>query len=410
MAATQYFKARKVHHAWREAWGDKEMEKQELLGMPGAFFVVMGGYAVDSSNHSGKPWEQRDPLNQTLGEGAAHQKSSPALQDAELVTTISADGFISLLKNQAIPTRIREGRLSKSYFDRYTIQDKGNSNNLAKTIVLMQIMWMVVQLIGRISAGLPVTLLEAHVAIQIPFAVAAYAFWWSKPLDIDVPIFLPLDGGAMQGHDVRTETQFERRGQPFITERTSHSSVIHMIFRVWYDIVVFFDWRAELVSAITAVLNAGLHLIVWNSHFPSPTERLLWRLSAIGVGLFPILIYLAIRKRGIRPYGIRYFYEARLNGGSLLRQAVNLLGRFGRMFQDACYQVDLESKDSTQQDGWPDWMPAWSRFMVLSIFVGGLLSYTLSMVYLIIEAFISLRSLPVGAYSNLQWSNIFPHF
>lgn len=159
MAATQYFKALDVHRAWLEAWEGKEGDKEnrELLGMSGAFFVVMGGYAVDLSN----------------------KNSSSALQDAGagLVTTISADGFIHLLKNRAIPTGIQDSRLPKSYFEHYTIQDKGNSNNLAKAIVFMQIMWMIVQLIGRISAGLPVTLLETHVAIQIPFAVVAYAFW-----------------------------------------------------------------------------------------------------------------------------------------------------------------------------------------------------------------------------------------
>ncbi|KAF7630487.1 hypothetical protein AFLA_011110 [Aspergillus flavus NRRL3357] len=380
MAATQYFKANKVHRAWLEAWKGKKERK--LLGMSGAFFVVMGGYAVDSSN-----------------------------QDAGLVTTISADGFISLLENKIIPTRIQDRRLSKSYFERYTIKDKGNSSNLAKTIVLVQIMWMIVQLIGRLSAGLPVTLLEAHVAIQIPFAAVTYAFWWSKPLDVDELIFLPLDGDAMQGHDVRTETRFKRHGQPFITERTSHHSVIHMLFRVWYDITVYFDWQAELVSASTAVLNAGLHVIVWNSHFPSPTERLLWRLSAIGIGLSPILVYLAIRKKGIEPYALRYFYEARLIGGSLRSQIVDFLSGFRRTFQDACDQVDLlDPEDSTKRDGWPDWMPVWCRFMLLSIFVSSLLLYGFSMLYLIIEAFISLRSLPVGAYSIPRWSNIFPHF
>ncbi|KAK6826242.1 hypothetical protein RU639_005584 [Aspergillus parasiticus] len=394
MAATQYFKARQVHHAWREAWGDKEEEeeevkkKRELLGMSGAFFVVMGGYAV----HSRK---------QTSQEGAEKPDSS-----SELVTTITADGFISLLENQAIPTRIKDGRLPESYFECYTIQDKGNSNNLAKAIVSMQIMWMIVQLIGRISAGLPATLLETHVAIQIPFAVVAYAFWWSKPLDVDEPIFLPLDGDAMPKHDVGTETRFEGRKQHFITEKTSRSSVFHMIFRVDYDMTIFFDWRAELAAASTVVLNAGLHLIVWNSHFPSPTERLLWRLTSIGVAVFPILTYLAIRKKGIEPYAIRYFYEARLNGG----QTVNFLGRFRRIFHDACKQVDIKPNDSTPREGWPDWMPAWCRSMLLSIFVSSMFLYALSMLYLIIEAFISLRSLPVGAYSNLRWSNIFPHF
>ncbi|QMW24969.1 metallo-beta-lactamase family protein [Aspergillus flavus] len=324
MAATQYFKANKVHRAWLEAWKGKKERK--LLGMSGAFFVVMGGYAVDSSN-----------------------------QDAGLVTTISADGFISLLENKIIPTRIQDRRLSKSYFERYTIKDKGNSSNLAKTIVLVQIMWMIVQLIGRLSAGLPVTLLEAHVAIQIPFAAVTYAFWWSKPLDVDELIFLPLDGDAMQGHDVRTETRFKRHGQPFITERTSHHSVIHMLFRVWYDITVYFDWQAELVSASTAVLNAGLHVIVWNSHFPSPTERLLWRLSAIGIGLSPILVYLAIRKKGIEPYALRYFYEARLIGGiprvAIGQRALLCRTATGNLLWDCITYIDDETVSKINELG-----------------------------------------------------------
>ncbi|KAB8278993.1 hypothetical protein BDV30DRAFT_203027 [Aspergillus minisclerotigenes] len=119
----------------------------------------------------------------------------------------------------------------------------------------MQIMWMIVQLIGRISAGLPVTLLETHVAIQIPFAVVAYAFWWSKPLDVDEPMFLPLDGDAMQEHDVGTETQFKPCDQYFITERTSHSSIIHMIFRAAYDIIMTFHPRQNVYCGVSLLLE-----------------------------------------------------------------------------------------------------------------------------------------------------------
>ncbi|KAB8248282.1 hypothetical protein BDV35DRAFT_348241 [Aspergillus flavus] len=165
----------------------------------------------------------------------------------------------------------------------------------------------------------------------------------------------------MQEHDVGTETQFKPCDQYFITERTSHSSITHMIFRAAYDITMLFDWRAELASASTAVLNAGLHVIAWNSHFPSPTERLLWRLSAIGVGLFPILMGLIGGKKGIEPHTLRYFYEARLNGGSLRSQTVNFLSGFRRLIQDACDEVDLDPQDSTKRDGWPHWMPTRCR-------------------------------------------------
>lgn len=43
-AVAQYRQARKLHKTWKKAWGDRP--EKDWLGMPGAFFVVMGGYII----------------------------------------------------------------------------------------------------------------------------------------------------------------------------------------------------------------------------------------------------------------------------------------------------------------------------------------------------------------------------
>ena len=51
------------------------------------------------------------------------------------------------------------------------ILDKSKANGLAKALVMIQALWMLLQTIGRLFAGLPVTLLEvntiAHVWVYV---------------------------------------------------------------------------------------------------------------------------------------------------------------------------------------------------------------------------------------------------
>jgi hypothetical protein len=78
-------------------------------------------------------------------------------------------------------------------FDSERIEDKGKADSISKMVVSFQAVWMLLQCISRKLNGLPVTLTEIHVAIQIIYAAFMYGCWWFKPLDVSVPISIPVD-------------------------------------------------------------------------------------------------------------------------------------------------------------------------------------------------------------------------
>lgn len=121
-------------------------------------------------------------------------------------------------------------------------------------------------------------------------------------------------------------------------------------------------WLANL-------LYGGLHAAAWNDHFPSAAEKWLWRASSI---------YIAFC------------------GGLwvILNLAVARWSRLNRW--------------------WEKWMdgekgPIQSLALGMLVFICGL-SLVLARMYLVIEAFVSIRMLPLEAYKTPQWTDLIPHF
>lgn len=113
----------------------------------------------------------------------------------------------------------------------------------------------------------------------------------------------------------------------------------------------------------------GLHAAAWNEHFPSDVERWLWRISCVYIGfcggLWVILNYLA----------------------TLLPRANTF---------------------------WESWMDG-KKHWIWSIILGGVVflcgsTFCASRVYLVIEAFMSIRSLVPAAYETPRLSQLMPHF
>ncbi|RAL03621.1 uncharacterized protein BO80DRAFT_423057 [Aspergillus ibericus CBS 121593] len=400
MAIAQWRLARKVHKAWQEAWKgevDGVNNGKEWLGMAGAYFVVMGGYIVQPTPASNQG-DNNAPENQPL---LKHPKASsrPQKQEGELVTTITAQGFMALLKNN-FKNDIRSGQLQQAQFDHFIIEDKGKSSTVAKTIVTLQVLWMIVQIGGRVREGLPVTLLEASVAVQIPYSIISFFFWWNKPLDVGEPIAITVDINSLRPLDHnQTQTPPEPHSPRalFITENISHDSFLHMVFRAAYDVVYYFDQRLEFFSAITAIINGGLHATMWNAYFPTPIERLLWRTACIGMGLCPVIYYFLVRGQGFErrlqqaTFGIR-------NVSGVLKQQIAII----KFVWDFCKEfVGGEKRKCHSVCG------RIAHVILLGLVVD---AYVMCILYLTVESFVSLRKLPVGSYTLVEWSSIIPHF
>ena len=106
--------------------------------MAHSFFACTGGFAFDTEN------------DETLA-------STPFLPpDCPRRLTITASGMAFLAKCGHVP------RVSKA-----EITDKSKANDIAKALVLIQASWMLVQVIGRVIAGLPVTLLEVNIIAHV---------------------------------------------------------------------------------------------------------------------------------------------------------------------------------------------------------------------------------------------------
>lgn len=76
---------------------------------------------------------------------------------------------------------------------RDTIVDKSKADSLGKILVALQAGYMVVQVVGRLIAHLPVTLIEVNTLGHVLCALTMYMFWLHKPLGVCDPIQLSED-------------------------------------------------------------------------------------------------------------------------------------------------------------------------------------------------------------------------
>ncbi len=73
------------------------------------------------------------------------------------------------------------------------ILDKSKSDNLSKVISVVQALWMLAQIVGRLITDLPITLLEVNTLAHIMCAMIIYILWWDKPKLINEPTKLRGD-------------------------------------------------------------------------------------------------------------------------------------------------------------------------------------------------------------------------
>jgi hypothetical protein len=117
----------------------------------------------------------------------------------------------------------------------------------------------------------------------------------------------------------------------------------------------------------------GIHATSWNDHFPSNVEQTMWRLGACGVmgGGIAVCILACLLRHGTRtviwPLGQGGHYEGRTKCQE--RIAIILL-------------------------------------VMIKVLTAG---FSGSRGFLVLEAFMSLRSLPLGAYSTVDWASFLPH-
>lgn len=148
----------------------------------------------------------------------------------------------------------------------------------------------------------------------------------------------------------------------------------------------YFIWIA---ICLAIGLYGGLHAAAWNSHFPTQFEQLAWKVSAVTIAASGTLatIYLAIDGIPTKDGGsfIKNFYK--VNFGNQAEPTF-----FGDVFLTLVLAI-----------------PFVVGIALIPFLYLGFLLYIPARIFLVVEAFISLRSMPLDVYQTPEWTQWIPH-
>ena len=260
------------------------------------------------------------------------------------------------------------------------IMDKGKSDWLAKSLVLLQTSWFVVQCVARGVKHLPVTHLEIVTLAYAAMNFVIFTFWWKKPRNVHRPIrvFLRLEPREtqLQVAEGVTEGSSEARGWTWKTIGEGLKKILHFMVglqdegvtlshedrvpRFWADSTSGRDLIiADMIVVGVGVCFGAIHCIAWYFSFPTHAELLMWRISSIAITVLPIYIPLM-------------FGLAGLLGG---------LWNYEKIANIVFYSAPV---------------------------IGGIL-YIIARAVTLVLAFMSLRELLPGAYETIHWTAFIPH-
>ena len=283
------------------------------------FFIIMGGFHLferSSEEKSGTQQEDNVPLHPLLAENLVHD-----------------DVYTFTMPTEA------------------EIKDRGKSDWLAKSLILLQTSWFVIQCIARAVKHLPVNHLEIVTLAYAAMNFVIYVLWWNKSLNVNRPV------RVFRKSDVEEPISETRRSADvdlldFIVgnqDKGVNLSHKDRVPRFWADN------RDDAFFANVIVLGIGvcfgaIHCIAWHFSFPTQAELSIWRMSCVAITAVPIYMPLMLFFMGV---------------GSDIIGAIALIS-------------------------------------------AGIL-YILARVFTLALAFTSLRDLPTGAFDTVHWTTFIPH-
>ena len=282
--------------------------------------------------------------------------------------------------------------------DQDTIQDKNKADGFARAVTLTQIAWFSVQCIARAIQRLPVSTFELSTLAFIFCSLNMFFFWYHKPLDVEAPIVLQTETRVadilLKAGNCACEP-YSTTPLDFIKPPAQRTSIIALC-KFGLGVLFGFDKEPDfrpvktfvnsrttpyrgitvqemLYGVLLEMIYFGIHLAGWNFTFPTQTERILWRVASLQL-LGVLLFYLVIITIGT------YFYA-----------------QIARILFD---------KEATTMLDVARCAPRW---LLLVAYYPVIAAYAIPRTYILLEAFVSLRALPLGAYTSVNWTDFIPH-
>jgi hypothetical protein len=237
------------------------------------------------------------------GQGQSEPKSSglppnEVHSSTELGTAVSKSRHRNpffLVSSDVLALRKSELLPRLPYITKEELNDKNKSDSLVRLVAVVQIAWMMVQIIVRASRHLAISQLEIAVIAFATCAIIMYGLNWEKPKGVQVPYTLlqyrgevpyPVLKLVAEGPDPKgamicqvlelakflgtfgllTMNDSRRRGAPIPNHFTRNDPSLSAEF---------------LGISLGSTVFGAVHIAAWNFVFPTLVERTLWRSSSI---------------------------------------------------------------------------------------------------------------------------------
>ena len=293
------------------------------------------------------------------------------------------------------------------------IRDRSKGDWVSKALTSFQATWFLIQFGARAAQGLPITELEISTVGLVMVALSTYAFWWHKPLNVNIPVAIHISGAeypelmAFRDREVTNPSRFQpiQINHP-IQMIPQHAPVsqraigpVSALVRPWpsepapprpapqsfrgvpqaqlFNPVMNPGHPANVPApkrdshlrpgmvmwcclASVGFVLGGIHCAAWSFHFPTVQERTMWRICSVIVTTIPPILT-----------------------ATFIYLWVPLDNRLPRHF-----------------------FREWFLYVAFGLF---LIVYVVARVALLVEAFLCLRSMPAGVHQTVQWTTFLPH-
>ena len=263
----------------------------------------------------------------------------------------------------------------------WQLEKLDSSSVIAKILVIIQVSYLIVQLIVRQVEGHPSTQLEISALAFSACSLVTYIAYWNRPQDVAAVFFIKAKATAWSKNDLADlirdliyagprymwiKPRFQSRMDNEVGPEPIPNDATH---KGPEDEDSDFNRIEELVPLTLGALFGGslfggLHCLAWNSEFPTPGEALGWRICSIATTCIPAVSVLPV-------------FIWMLTSENFTKHAKGKLRMLRRILATTCF-----------------------GFLAVP--------YVLARLFLVVETFRSLFFLPAGAFAS-TWADSVPH-
>ena len=270
------------------------------------------------------------------------------------------------------------------------IDDRSKTDGVARLFTIVQTCWFLLQSVARLKQRIDITSLELSTIAFIVCTIGTNIMWWAKPKDVFIPIVLEIDctledllaktGSSLSEARVEANNwqwspleNFDDLRPNFLIDAGQYLPRINSFalsqpaqkirFRNDRLPPIERDWLLNFFLGVLSLAFGAIYVAGWNLNFPTRAEQIAWRICTIM--MFSLVMAYWVVDAGIE------LYQQRKASQGIEKVAIPPV-------MMALYAV------------------------IATIYV------TIRM-YILIEPFVCLRSLPPAAYKTVEWPSFIAH-